>query len=78
MRVFQSLSPRTLKEMTVHNRRNIVLFCMGASTDQSPASDSLAPLENKEPGMRGALSVIKDKGFSTAGVKTCTLLFCQA
>lgn len=51
---------------------------MGANTDEySPASDLPSPLENQEPYMRAALSVIKDKGCSTASVNTHTLLFCQ-
>lgn len=79
MYIFQSLDSKTLKAMSVHNRGNTVHFCMGANRDEySPASDLPSPLENQEPYMRGALSVTKDKGCSTASVNTCTLLFCQA
>lgn len=67
MHIFQSLNSKTLREMVVHNRGNIVHFFMGTNTDNyTPASDFLSPLEKEEPDMRGALSVTENKGFSIA------------
>lgn len=48
-------------------RGNIVHFCIRTNTDcYSPGSDLPSPLENKEPDMRGPLSVTEEKGFSKA------------